>query len=305
MRPDISEFSYGYALTEELATAHRNALTAAPVFPSLIEEGKQGVGWDMRLELVGIPAFLQFKVGHPVFRRYAVEFKNGIFPSPPYSGKSAPLCYRLHLRAPRHSHQHASLVELENKGHLVYYVASHFHLPAQLNEAYLNKTVAAQSFWLRPSAVTLPDDGEHHVSYVSPSGPHCICSAKPFRLELDGSFDAFVGSARERFSRRPRGRLDDVLTRLSDDITEAVLSRPIQRTEGRSPRRSFSRGTELMLPTVRDVSFPMGATLERARTELSPKARAAYLTRTFFDAELMVIGPSPSELPEVIDGEGL
>ena len=40
MRPDISEFSYGYALTETLISTVPRRLKAAPVFPSLIEEGK-------------------------------------------------------------------------------------------------------------------------------------------------------------------------------------------------------------------------------------------------------------------------
>ncbi|HEB70266.1 MAG TPA: hypothetical protein ENI88_11700 [Desulfobulbus sp.] len=42
MNPDFSEFSYGYAVTEELVTAMKAAVVAAPVFPSLYEEGKKG-----------------------------------------------------------------------------------------------------------------------------------------------------------------------------------------------------------------------------------------------------------------------
>lgn len=42
MIPEISEFSYGFALTNELVSWSK--LTAASIFPSLIEEGKKG-GW--------------------------------------------------------------------------------------------------------------------------------------------------------------------------------------------------------------------------------------------------------------------
>ena len=42
MRPSISEFSYGFAITSEFVQAPR-AVTAAPVFPSLRAEGQQEV----------------------------------------------------------------------------------------------------------------------------------------------------------------------------------------------------------------------------------------------------------------------
>jgi len=44
MRPDFSEFSYGYAVTEEIVTANKATLVAAPLFPSLYKEGKTGGG---------------------------------------------------------------------------------------------------------------------------------------------------------------------------------------------------------------------------------------------------------------------
>ena len=43
MRPDLSEFSYGYALTENLIQWVGTSLTAAPVFPSLLKKGNPEV----------------------------------------------------------------------------------------------------------------------------------------------------------------------------------------------------------------------------------------------------------------------
>jgi len=40
MTPEISEFSYGFALTNEIVAWA--TLKIAPIFPSLIEEGKKG-----------------------------------------------------------------------------------------------------------------------------------------------------------------------------------------------------------------------------------------------------------------------
>lgn len=59
MKPQISEFSYGFALTNELVGWTQ--LSAAPVFPSLLEEGKAGGGYDVQLDLPGVPLYLQFK----------------------------------------------------------------------------------------------------------------------------------------------------------------------------------------------------------------------------------------------------
>jgi hypothetical protein len=39
MKPDISEFSYGYALTEELMNDIGSSFRTVPVFPSLYQEG--------------------------------------------------------------------------------------------------------------------------------------------------------------------------------------------------------------------------------------------------------------------------
>ncbi len=58
MKPNISEFSYGYALTSELVRLFGIKGVGAPVFPSLREEGN--LGYDVQIP--GLPLFLQFKL---------------------------------------------------------------------------------------------------------------------------------------------------------------------------------------------------------------------------------------------------
>src|SRR4051794_37173385 len=72
--PEISEFSYGFALTNELVGW--TALKAAPMFPSLIEEGKKGGGYDVKLDAPGKPLYLQFKRAHCMTRRSAREISS-------------------------------------------------------------------------------------------------------------------------------------------------------------------------------------------------------------------------------------
>src|SRR4051812_2702044 len=102
---EFSEFSYGYCLTESLIGGLGTPLTAAPVFPSLVQEGM--LGYDVALEQPGTPLFLQFKLVHQMVRGNAKEAKRGNFQLP---------FYRMHLRSNLISDQHRSLLALEQAG---------------------------------------------------------------------------------------------------------------------------------------------------------------------------------------------
>ena len=164
MKPNISEFSYGYAITEELIHWNGTNITAAPVFPSLYEEGQPGGGYDVMLKRPGIPLFLQFKLSDFMVRSTAQECQDGLFTIP---------FYRMHLRPSRYSAQHEMLLDLEKDGNEVYYSAPAFHEPVELNEAYINHQVKVRSIWLRPSWIGYLRDGEnHHVAFKHPGDRH-------------------------------------------------------------------------------------------------------------------------------------
>lgn len=178
MRPSISEFSYGFAVTSELVQAP-GAVTASPVFPSLRAEGQQGGGWDVRLDRPGVPLFLQFKLCDQMTRRTCREARQAGFNVP---------CYRMHLRPARSSRQHEMLLDLEESGQEVYYSAPMFHLPEELNGAFLQGGVRAQSIWIRPSDIgPLPDDRDHHVSF-EPGRPWMRFS-KPTPIEFQREYE--------------------------------------------------------------------------------------------------------------------
>ena len=209
MKPDISEFSYGYALTDELIHWHGTNITAAPVFPSLYEEGQPGGGYDVALNRGGIPLFLQFKLADCMVRRTAQEVRKGHLTCP---------FYRMHLRPARHSNQHGMLLDLEARGNEVYYSAPAFHQLDELNDAYLNHQVRRRSLWMRPSAIgPLPDDGDHHVAFRVP-GASVVCS-EPRKITEPSDFDAFAqrieGSVKER---RRLALRDESLSKLAEDL---------------------------------------------------------------------------------------
>lgn len=168
MRSLISEFSYGFALTHELVLS-LGSLVAAPIFPSLIEEGKAGGGYDVKLEAPGLPLFLQFKRSERLTRGTAREIKAGAPLTLPY--------YRLALTARRDSDQHDMLIELDQAPNVVFYAAPMFHQKEEFDEAFLDGEVRARSFFVSPAAIdAFPDDGAHHLSF---DGTTCVVMSEP------------------------------------------------------------------------------------------------------------------------------
>ena len=157
MKPDISEFSYGFAITRELVDWSGQPLTAAPLLPSLTREGQ--LGYDLKFDNFGFPIFLQFKMSDYMKKRNANEVQQGVL-DPPF--------YRMYLRSRRYSNQHQLLLELENRGNLVYYVAPSFHSQQEFNDNYRQQTIARKSIFVQPSQVgNINDDDTHCISFKS------------------------------------------------------------------------------------------------------------------------------------------
>ncbi|WP_437207085.1 hypothetical protein [Planctomicrobium sp. SH664] len=166
MKPNISEFSYGFAITHELLHC-LPGIVAAPVFPSLYQEGQAGFGYDVMIQAGGIPLFIQFKLSDYMKRSTAAESRAGLLTCP---------FYRMHLRPKRLSQQHSELLKRDQAGDLVFYAAPLFHEPVEFNEAYRTETTVDRSVWIPPTAIgDLPDDDDHHVAFRN-AGPAYLCS---------------------------------------------------------------------------------------------------------------------------------
>lgn len=259
MKPDFSEFSYGYALTEELVRQNRSAVIAAPTFPSLFEEGKSG-GYDVKVPLSGTPVFLQFKLSDRMERETAKEHKNNLL-SVPY--------YRMHLRPTRHSDQHNLLMQLEATGETVLYIAPEFHLPGELNLHYLNKTVISNSAAFSPTEIgTLPTDGPHYVAFERGASHAYRCSNDPKKIVKATLLDGLLAAAQARGARRRRIGQNG-LRLIADRMLESL-----EITENRLQTREKSV----------DIAGVRKIVEERPTFEA-----VGYMARTFFDAELVVI----------------
>jgi hypothetical protein len=153
MDAEFSEFSYGFAVTSELA-ARLRTLKAAPVFPSLLAEGE--LGWDVKLQSrAGAVVFVQFKISEALTTRRALEWST-------YGRKY----FRIYIRRQSYSDQHNLLKSLAKRERFVYYLAPRFYELTSFDQAYTRSRVLANSvsFPLR-NLPELQDDDQHYICF--------------------------------------------------------------------------------------------------------------------------------------------
>ena len=259
MKPDFSEFSYGYAVTEELVSMHKAAIIAAPLFPSLYKEGKAGGGYDVHIPISGTPVFLQFKLSDRLERTNAKEYRDGLLGIP---------YYRMHLRPNKHSDQHNLLLDLEASGETVFYIAPEFHLPAELNSFYLSRTVVSNSAALAPQAIgLLPNDEEHYVVFERGSSVGYRCTDEPVQI---GKVSLYEGlrSALVEHGVNARRIGEDGLREISDRMLGVLTT---------GEQRLSAKQKSIDLDGVRKIVETRNAV-----------ESVGYIARTFFGAELLI-----------------
>jgi hypothetical protein len=151
----FSEFTFGFAFTQEVTTLCWEALAGAPEMPSLFDEG-HGKGFDVSLGLWGWTLFAQFKRGSLLTRSTALQWDS-------YNNDY----YRFEIYPSSRSSQHGDLVRLEAKAimHWVAYVAPVFHTSFQLNSHFGDRHVLDNVRMISPGAIGALDDQIHYVTY--------------------------------------------------------------------------------------------------------------------------------------------
>jgi hypothetical protein len=258
MRPNISEFSYGYALTECLIEFFRSqtlSLTAAPLFPSLYDEGRPGGGYDLRLDLPGTILFLQFKLSHYIWKKdkRIAEFSLGLFTTP---------FYRMYFRPSRHSEQHQMLLDLEGQGQEVFYATPLFHEPYDLNQAYLTRQVPQRSVFIRPSAIgSLPDNRDHNVSFINSNIVYFF--SEPHKIEIDN----LEGIAHQLYGK---------IMKQEDRILKESL---------------YEISTGMVSIVKKHFPYPewFKFNVEELHDALDPFKLVSFLARTYFDCDILAL----------------
>ncbi|MEQ4488140.1 MAG: hypothetical protein AAC993_04860 [Dehalococcoides mccartyi] len=260
MESMFSEFSYGYALTEEIASGKLGPLIGCPIFPSLRSEGNIGGGYDVKIPLVGMPLFLQFKLSHYLSRSNAKEWRDF---SRPY--------YRFYLRPSKYSIQHKLLIDLSHI-HEVYYAAPEFHKNSELSDAYINHQVFEKTAFLDPKDIGyLPDDNLHYIVFCKYN--------KWAYLHSDDIQRVGPLIFGKTFWETQSLKINDRKTKIDENFFENL--------------------TLGMISMIKNNTYEFHQ-LQVLQTEAQNKGRnlrekaqfLAYISRVYFDAELFIVGNS-------------
>ncbi len=276
-RLEFSEFTFGFALTENFGRL--GSVKAVPIFPSLIDEGKKGGGFDVAMHTGGeLPLLLQFKVPQVVNRRSAL-MPSG-FPRP---------YYRAHLRCRPNDDgysQHSVLLEHERNGHDVYYATPRFHQLSQLDALFMDGQVVAQSAFFRPGDVGDVSDEPHHVAYCAETDDGWLRS-DPVKLPHPVNANVFLSRLQEKLVATAKAPME------FDAILESLVM-AAERGVARSQEHARALGGPFKdrlksraAPNVRRL--PPRVVADRLREGRTPRVAAALFARLWLDSELLVV----------------
>ena len=209
-----SEFSFGYAFTENLVRSSASGPSSAPRFPNLVEEGS--LGYDLRIEDGGFPLFLQYKLPERMVRASAVEISKHRLNR---QGLPIPF-FRMYLMKKDASRQHEMLIELEQQWPCsVFYAAPFMVGHAEFNSAYVSVAVHKHSVLFSPGQIgSLPDGAQHIVAYHPRVRSAWFCS-EPKRIEALGV--ASVLENRGRALKETHGRR---LGSIAREVVQSIVS---------------------------------------------------------------------------------
>ena len=285
MTPEISEFSYGFALTNEIVAWA--PLKVAPIFPSLIEEGKKGGGYDVKLDMPGVPLYLQFKRAYRMTRRTANEVKK-------HKKRLKIPFHRFYITDSGTSDQHTMLLELDEGKNNVFYVAPRFDRIVEINDAWAAKEVAARSIFVRPQDIGELDDELHHIAYDA--NRTFICS-EPKEIEALSATQVvqrLLGRLKD--DPRPLRETVSVLSSNADDAVKRGEMRIRQRRADKSGTIGLPKAVDLFeggpssaLPPPPRVPLRDPEPLSEPNRKLRELADKAYKT---FDVQLVIVQPT-------------
>ena len=211
---EYSEFSFGYAFTENLVRSSASGLSSAPRFPNLVEEG--GLGFDVKIEEGGVPTFFQFKLPERMVRGTAAEIStHGL----DLEGLPVPF-FRMYLMKKDSSQQHELLIDLEDRyTNSVFYAAPFLVGRSAFNSAYAAVSVHEQSVLFSPREIGRLPQGKPHVVAFHPRRSRAWVCSEPKRIKARriGS----VTEERGRVAQEGRGRR---VADVAREVTESVLS---------------------------------------------------------------------------------
>lgn len=274
MKPEFSEFTYGFSLVNELDKAL--SCTAVPIFPSLLEEGKEGGGYDVRLLYKkGKILNLQFKLSDWMKMRSAREYK--------ISGHSLFLpYYRFEITSERISEQHSLLLSLENIEPLTFYAAPVFHLSDEINAHWSSDSVTQNSVFVKPSSIgTLHDPTPHRVCFdaasIAKEQAYFFSEPKEIKVFPFQSFSELVIEEVGQETETLESSISQAREQYATAIENAYRRKPDRSL--RSEIFDYSLPTRTRVSDIRQLQDPLNRSLLRLGEILSKPAYGRDLLR--------------------------
>jgi hypothetical protein len=274
-----TEFSFGYAFTENLIRSSARSPTGAPQFPNLIQEAQ--LGYDVRIDLPACPLFFQFKLPELMVRNTALEI----------SQHGLPLScnfFRMPLMRRDISDQHQVLIQLEaaNAG-LVHYASPMLDDIQAFNSAYNLAAVHRHTAFFSPQDIgLLPDDKRHMVSYNAGASSAWFCS-EPQKIVLR-QFEHLVEKAAAKFEQPEFNRLEQVAFRTRGALRE--LGGEVIDIDENELRQRFRARL--------DADARAAPPTEREQAVAEELLAAREIARIGFGLEMIVVQPPLSDLIE-------
>lgn len=281
--PDFSEFTFGYSLTENLIHHTLTGVRGLPIFPSLKDEGRTGVGYDVKIPRYSKPLFLQFKLPQVVERHRSSAWGHNL----------TPLYYRMHLMRSSDSSQHRSLLRLARKGKDVFYVAPEFHSRKILTAHHSQGRVPQHSAFFDPRDIGNLSDEPHHVAYKTGAATAWACSdPREFKRPCTGKdFSNWINEKAK--SAQEVKSSDTFFSELLDSIVNSCVESQITDI---SDDYTPSAGDKIMNEWYPETDW-MAQDRNKIRRELAShsdrlgkKLVVGYAARLLLDCELVIIG---------------
>lgn len=214
MRLGYTEFSFGYAFTENLIRSAAARPAGAPVFPNLIQEAQ--LGYDVHIDLPGCPLFFQYKLPELMVRNSAAEISQHSL-----AGISIPF-FRMPLMRRDLSQQHLLLIDLETRfPSAVFYATPSMHDIGAFNAAYSVAQVHQRSVFFSPRNIgPLPDDKQHVVVYRDGLGSAWFCSEP--RMISASTFENIDEKVRHLFEDQRYLTLEAAAVSIQEEILALV-----------------------------------------------------------------------------------
>lgn len=244
MKVGYTEFSFGYAFTENLIRSTQSRPSGAPVFPNLNQEAH--LGYDVHIDFPGYPLFFQYKLPELMVRDSAAEISKHALP-----GISKPF-FRMPLMRRDISQQHQLLIILEEEfQNAVYYASAIIENNNDFSIAYNAAQVHQQSVFFSPTEIgELPDDKQHVIAYRYGLGHAWLCSGEPHKIraqhyqEVEESLGASFNAPRSRTLDVAAAQVQQVLLSLTTSEIRAAVPAIRQRIRGRRAALAASAGAD-------------------------------------------------------------